>query len=216
MAKKKKKKGYESIPRVDSEGKIYYIQLRHGETLEDLEEKKTGFRIPSFVFSLVGIFVFIILFPFILPSMGYEIHETMEWPHKHIFGPLESSRWILVSWFGWISELAFGLAMMYLFLKYLYTLLAFGGWAKAALGISTGSSSSSELSEIDRVLEYRNAKLGTLNNEGAADLMRRTSYLDNAVRMSSGNSEVRRSVTYMNAKLSNMNNEQALRYISSK
>jgi hypothetical protein len=216
MARRNKKKGYESIPRVDSDGKIYYIKLRKGETLDSLEEKKPRFRIPPIVFSWVGIFIFLVLFPFILPSMGYEIRETQAWPNKYIFGPLEKSNWLLISWFGWIAELVFGLAMMYLFLKYLYTFAAYFALAKGAIGLGSGSSSSSGLGEIERVLNYRDAKLGTLNNEGAADLMRRTAFLDNAVNLSRNSSEVRRSVTYMNAKLSNMNNEQALKYISSK
>lgn len=217
MARRRNKsKGYESIPRVDSNGKIYRVKLRKGETLESLEEKKPGFSIPPIVYSWVGIFIFLVLFPFILPSMGYEIHETQAWPNKYIFGPLEKSNWLLISWFGWIAELVFGLAMMYWFIKYLYTFLAYFALAKVAIGLGSSSSSSSGLGEIERVLTYREAKLGTLNNENAADLMRRTAYLDNAVNMSRGNSEVRRSVTYMNAKLSNMNNEQAIKYISSK
>jgi len=216
MARRNRKKGYESIPRVDSNGKIYYIKLMKGETLESLEEKKPGFRIPYIVFSWVGIFIFLVFIPFILPSMGYEIRETQAWPNKYVFEPMKESGWLLVSWFGYISELVFGLAMMYWFLKYFYTFFAHIGLVRGIFGSGSGSSSSGSLREIERVLTYRDAKLGTLNNEGAADLMRRTAYLDNAVNMSRGNSEVRRSVTYMNAKLGNMNNEQALKYISSK
>lgn len=68
---------------------------------------------------------------------------------------------------------------------------------------------------INEVLRYREARLGGMNNEKAADFLKSTAILDT---LSSGNyyagPNTRNTLGYIEGKLGSMNNEKALNYLA--
>jgi len=81
----------------------------------------------------------------------------------------------------------------------------------------TSKNEKGNLDNIERAVEFRNSKLGTMDAEKGAEYLRATSALDSALlSVSTGNSNAERTVEYMNGKLGAMSNEQGMEWLKGK
>lgn len=76
----------------------------------------------------------------------------------------------------------------------------------------TSDSSNSDYKNIDALLRYRDNKMALMNNDQAAELMKRTSHID-MLRNSSDLPQSKKALSYLNNKIALMDNEGALKYI---
>jgi hypothetical protein len=79
------------------------------------------------------------------------------------------------------------------------------------LGMSGFSKNSKVNNSIENIKYYRNVKMNRMPNEDAADLYRKTSWIDNVE--NSQNESVKNTKHYINAKLGRMSNEDGLKWL---
>lgn len=79
---------------------------------------------------------------------------------------------------------------------------------------ASGSTTSTDLANIDSLIAYRDAKLGNMTYPQRADLLARTSILDAArAGVLSGNN-AQKTIAYMNSVVGNKRPEDALKFVS--
>lgn len=126
----------------------------------------------------------------------------------------------LASVFGNIFILVIGFFMIYCCVSGAYRIFTFNQFVDEFEGKSGGvvrNISNGQYANVNALISYRNSKMCGMSNDDSADLLIRTSVLDNiSSGRFEGGSETRKAASYMESKLNSMTPDKALGYISGK
>ena len=124
----------------------------------------------------------------------------------------------LASVFGSIVVLVIGFLMIYCCVSGAYRIFTFNqfiGEFEGKNGVVVRNASHGQYSNVNALISYRNSKMCGMSNDDSAELLIRTSVLDNiSSGRFEGGSETRKAASYMESKLNSMTPDKALGYIS--
>ncbi|MBS1636189.1 MAG: hypothetical protein JST26_09750 [Bacteroidetes bacterium] len=139
--------------------------------------------------------------------------------HNHVQNHFSFLNADLASILGSLANCIGGLVLLYAFVSGLFRICTFNVYMpvfedKTEGGIPvTGNSS---YPNINRVLQYRESLLSSMDNDSALSLMKDTAILDSLSAGCYSGPEALRTLSYAESKLSGMSSDRALNYLSNK